>query len=103
MRILIVEDEYSIARDIEFHCRKILENLLTSLKILQTLEDAADYLGKNTIDLLLLDLNLGGRSGFDLLKPALSGPFHTIIISAQYRSGCDRIRIWSSRFCPKTF
>ncbi len=67
MRILIVEDEYSIARDIEYQCRAILGDRVTSLRILQTLEEAAEHLNKQTIDLLLLDLNLGGKNGYDLL------------------------------------
>jgi len=31
-------------------------------------DEAVDFLDKNTIDLLLLDINLGDRSGFDLCK-----------------------------------
>ena len=82
MRILIVEDEYSIARDIKWNCQRAVGEKIESLEIIQTLDNAADYLQKNQIDLLLLDLNLSGKSGFELLKTSVSGSFHTIIISA---------------------
>ena len=31
---------------------------------------------------MLLDLNINGRNGFDMLKSAVAGAFQTIIISA---------------------
>ena len=101
MRILIVEDEYSIARDIEHQCRAILGDRVSSLRILQTLEEAAEHLNKQTIDLLLLDLNLGGKNGYDLLSLAVSGSFHTIIISAHTDQALRAFEYGVLDFLPK--
>jgi DNA-binding LytR/AlgR family response regulator len=98
---LIVEDEYSIARDIEYQCRKILGDRISSLRILQTLEEAEDHLSKRAIDLLLLDLNLGGKNGFDLLHLAVSGSFHTIIISAHVDQALKAFEFGVLDFLPK--
>jgi len=103
MRILIVEDEYSIARDIEWNCRRILGKKIVSLKIIQTLETAADFLLKNPIDLLLLDLNLNGKEGYELLKIAVSGSFHTIIISAHTDQAIEAFQYGVLDFLPKPF
>lgn len=103
MRILIVEDEYSIARDIEYQCQQILGKKIVSLQIIQTLEAATDYLIKNAIDLLLLDLNLGGKNGYELLKLAVSGSFHTIIISAHTDRAIDAFEYGVLDFLAKPF
>lgn len=103
MRILIVEDEYSIARDIEWNCRQLLKKKIVSLQIKQTLESAMDYLLQNQIDLLLLDLNLSGKDGFDLLKVAVSGSFHTIIISAHTDQAIKAFQYGVLDFLPKPF
>ena len=101
MRILIVEDEYSIARDIEFQCRAILGKRVSSLRILQTLHDAAEYLSEHPIDLLMLDLNLGGQSGYGLLQLAVSGSFHTIIVSAHAGQALKAFEYGVLDFLPK--
>ena len=82
MRILIVEDQALIARRIERLVREILGDKLTHIKAIDNIDDAEDWLFESSLDLLLLDLDLHGQSGFDLLKMAVSGAFHTIIISA---------------------
>lgn len=103
MRILIVEDEYSIARDIEWNCRQISGKQIVSLQIIQTLEAAAAYIFKNPVDLVLLDLNLGGKNGYDLLKLAVSGSFHTIIISAHTDRALEAFEYGVLDFLPKPF
>jgi two-component system response regulator LytT len=82
MRILIVEDQTLIARRIERFVREILGDKLTYIKAIDNIDDAEEWLFESSLDLLLLDLDLHGQSGFDLLKTATSGAFHTIIISA---------------------
>jgi len=101
MQLLIVEDEYSIARDIEYQCRQILADQIATLKIVQTLEAAQDYLVKHHIDLLLLDLNLSGENGYDLLKFAVSGSFHTIVISAHTDRAMEAFAHGVLDFLPK--
>ena len=103
MRILIVEDEVSIARDIEWNCRQILKEECTGLRIEQTLESAVEYMAQHPVDLLLLDLNLSGKSGFELLKTASAGPFHTVIISAHTDRAIEAFRYGVLDFLPKPF
>jgi two-component system response regulator LytT len=82
MRVLIVEDQVLIARRIERFVREILGDKLTYLNAIDNVDDAEEWLFESSLDLLLLDLDFHGQSGFDLLKTAVSGAFHTIIISA---------------------
>jgi len=103
MRLLIVEDEYSIARDIAYQCRQILGDRIVSLIIIQTFAAARDYLDKHHLDLLLLDLNLGGENGYDLLKHAVSGSFHTVVISAYSERAVEAFEYGVLDFLPKPF
>ncbi len=82
MIVVVVEDEPLIASRIERMTRELLGEKLTRILVLHSLADAQNYLFSHPVDLLLLDLNLHGRDGFELLKQAISGSFHTIIISA---------------------
>ncbi|MFT5141983.1 MAG: two-component system response regulator LytT [Rhodothermales bacterium] len=82
MKILIAEDEPVIAKRIERLTREILGDRITHIKKCATLEECNSYLLTQQIDLLFLDLNLRGKDGFDVLKSAQSGAFHTVIISA---------------------
>jgi DNA-binding LytR/AlgR family response regulator len=79
---LIVEDERPTAEDIRDMIKADPGVRLSSIHILTTLHDALDYLSSHAIDVLLLDLNLNERDGFDILKQAVARSFHTIIISA---------------------
>jgi two-component system, LytTR family, response regulator LytT len=82
MNIVIVEDEQLVANRIERLTREILKEKISKITIKNSLQDAMSYIFEHQTDLLLLDLNLHGKSGFELLKVAVSGSFHTIIISA---------------------
>jgi two-component system response regulator LytT len=82
MRILIVEDEAMVARRIEQFCRRILGDRLAWLHVSETFDAAQAVLTESPIDLLLLDLNLGGDNGMALLESNVAGSFHTIIVSA---------------------
>ncbi len=82
MKILIVEDESRIARRIERMTREIFGDALSSLTHINTLKEALAFIGNESLDLVLLDLNLNGEDGFDLLTTAVSHSFHTIVVSA---------------------
>lgn len=83
MRILIVEDEALIARRLARLCREILGADLAYLKSLHRLDEAQTFLSREPVDVVLLDLNLHGEDGFELLKTMVAASFHTIIVSAQ--------------------
>jgi DNA-binding LytR/AlgR family response regulator len=82
MHIVIVEDEPVVAQRIERLTRDILKNKLSTIKCFNAVDAALDYLSEKPIDLLLLDLNLNGRNGFDVLSAAVAESFQTVIISA---------------------
>jgi len=82
VKIVIVEDEIMVARRIRMFCENILGERIELLKHFLNIEDADDYINNNNIDLLLLDLNLNSRDGFELLKSKLALSFNTIVISA---------------------
>ena len=103
MRILIVEDEASIAQRIQRMVAEITAGKKTTIKTAATFEQAKFYLGENVIDLLLLDLNLNGSSGFQLLQQAVAGSFHTIIISAHGQKAIEAFEYGVLDFVAKPF
>jgi len=103
MRVLIVEDESRIAKRIERMTQEILGSELESLTHINTLRQALSFIENNRLDLVLLDLNLNGENGFDLLKAAVSGAFHTIIISAYKDQAIAAFEYGVLDFVPKPF
>lgn len=103
MNILIVEDEARIAKRIDRLTREILGDKLNSLGHVYTLMDAQSFIQNSPLDLVLLDLNLNGVSGFDLLTEAVSESFHTIIISAYKDQAITAFEYGVLDFVPKPF
>ena len=103
MNLLIVEDEPPVARYIERCCRNILHDKIKSIDVYHTLKDASAVIQKKTIDLCLLDLNLRGANGYDLLRLSVSEPFHTIIISAHTEQAVEAFQYGVLDFVPKPF
>lgn len=103
MNILIVEDESRIAKRIERMTRDIFGDSLQSIEHVDALPEAMAYIKKNTLDLVLLDLNLNGDNGFDLLTTAVSESFHTIIISAYKAQAITAFEYGVLDFVPKPF
>lgn len=103
MNILIVEDESRIAKRIERMTRDIFGDTLQSLKYINTLQEALQFIENNELDLVLLDLNLNGDNGFDLLTTAVSKSFHTIVISAYSDQAITAFEYGVLDFVPKPF
>lgn len=103
MRILIVEDEAVVARRIETLCRRLLGEKLRGLKICGTFDAAAAALTDSPVEVLLLDLNLGGEDGMDLLRASAAGAFHTIIITANTDQALRAFEYGVIDFVPKPF
>lgn len=103
MNILVIEDEMRIAKRIERMTKDILGSRLQSLTHIGTLNEALNFVSNNPLDLVLLDLNLNGESGFDLLSTAISGSFHTIIISAYKEQAITAFEYGVLDFVPKPF
>ncbi len=103
MRILIVEDEQPIAEDLQELCAKLVGDRLESVHYELTLGNARHYLSQKRIDLLILDLNLSGRNGFELLQEAVSYSFHTIVVSANIDKAIDAFDYGVIDFVPKPY
>ncbi len=102
MRILIVEDESSIAQRIQRMVDDATKRKAV-IKVTSTIEQASLYLKENAIDLLLLDLNLNGKNGFQLLQQVVAGSFHTIIISAYKEKAIEAFEYGVLDFVSKPF
>ena len=102
LHILIVEDEPPAARYLEKCCRSVLNENLALLTV-HTFEDASRAVISEEIDLCFLDLNLKGKSGYDLLKSAVAGSFHTIIVSAHTEQAVEAFKYGVLDFIPKPF
>ena len=103
MRILIVEDERPIAQDIQLLVKQILKKEITSLHIETTLDNALAYLNEKPIDVLLLDLNLNSKDGFQILQQMVSNSFHTIVISANTNRAVEAFEYGVLDFIPKPY
>lgn len=103
MNILIVEDESRIAKRVERMTRDIFGDALQSLKHSNTLDEALGFIKNNALDLVLLDLNLNGEDGFDLLTTVVSESFDTIVISAYQDQAITAFEYGVIDFVPKPF
>ncbi len=103
MRLLIVEDEPLLVQRLERFCREILGERLESVRTATLLSEASARLDETPIDLLLLDLNLHGRDGMELLAGAVAGSFHTIIVSANTEQALRAFEYGVIDFVPKPF
>jgi DNA-binding LytR/AlgR family response regulator len=103
MNILIVEDESRIAKRIERMTRDIFGDTLQSLTHINTLHEALAFIETHSLDLVLLDLNLNGEDGFDLLTTVVSQSFHAIVISAYKDQAITAFEYGVLDFVPKPF
>ncbi len=103
MRILIAEDEPLLAQRLERFCRELLSDKITSIRIASFFSEASARLDESPIDLLLLDLNLHGRDGMQLLASSVAGSFHTIIVSANVDQALRAFEYGVLDFVPKPF
>lgn len=76
-----------------------LEQLIHS----DSLPEGQACMDKQVFDLVLLDLNLNGSDGFEVLKRTASESFHTIIISAYKEKALVAFEYGVLDFVPKPF
>lgn len=103
MKVLIIEDEFLIARRIERMCKEILGSIKSEITCIGNLADAKVYLETNKIDLVMLDLNLNGEDGLKILQQFAAESFHTIIVSAQKEKAIDAFDYGVVDFVSKPF
>jgi len=102
MRILIIEDEARIAKRIERMTALYFEGN-SVIHVFDSLKKGMDFLEKNTVDILLLDLNLNGRDGFEILQSLTSQTFQTIVVSANTENALRAFELGVLDFVPKPF
>jgi two-component system response regulator LytT len=102
MRVLIIEDEARIAKRLARMTKAYFEQQL-NLTVCDTLAKGLAYTEQSPVDLLLLDLNLNGENGFDLLEAMVARPFHTIIVSAYTDKAITAFAYGVLDFVPKPF
>lgn len=81
LKVLIVEDEWLSAR-LLIQLIKIHFPVLQVIGYAPGVEEALEFLKTNEIDLLLADVDLKGRSAFDLLDKQKDRKYPFIILSA---------------------
>lgn len=102
MRILIVEDEPPIARRLARLLREEASDV-ASIGTCATLDQARAVLDGGGVDVVFLDLNLNGRDGFDLVREASAGPFHTVVVSAHTERALEAFEVGVLDFVGKPF
>lgn len=102
MRILIVEDEPLVRQRLLRLCAEIAGSR-ARLDAVADLDAAGDRLERNIYDGLLLDLNLGGEDGFALLRRAVAGRYHCVVVSAHRERALQAFEHGVLDFVPKPF
>ncbi len=101
MTILIVEDEKYIAK----HLADMVGRIHPSARLNRcaTIDEAWLYLKNHRVDLLLLDLNLKGRDGFQVLRQLVAQDFQVIVVSAHIEKALEAFEYGVLDFVPKPF
>lgn len=103
MNILIIEDEARIARRLERMTAEFFADKPTSIFVCDSLQKGVDKIGNQPPDLLLLDLNLNGDNGFEVLEHMVAASFHTVIVSANTDKAITAFAYGVLDFVPKPF
>jgi DNA-binding LytR/AlgR family response regulator len=102
MRILIIEDEPLVRQRLQRLCAE-LAGPRARFDAVADLEAAGDRLQRNVYDGLLLDLNLGGEDGFELLRHAVAGRYQCVVVSAHRDRALQAFEHGVLDFVPKPF
>ena len=102
MRILIVEDELLVRQRLLRLCTELV-GTRARFDAVADLEAAGDRLQRSVYDGLLLDLNLGGEDGFELLRRAVAGRYHCVVVSAHRERALHAFEHGVLDFVPKPF
>jgi two-component system, LytTR family, response regulator LytT len=103
MRILVIEDEASIQDRIVRLSKKALGDQLKNIQACDSIDEGLQIIKSQIIDLLLLDLNLNGKDGFDVLREVVSQSFHTVVISAYPERAIEAYDLGVLDFITKPF
>lgn len=102
MRILIVEDEPLVRQRLLRLCSE-QAGTRARFDAVADLESAGDRLQRSVYDGLLLDLNLCGDDGFELLRRAVAGRYQCVVVSAHRDRALQAFEHGVLDFVPKPF
>ncbi|KFF23796.1 LytR/AlgR family response regulator transcription factor [Chryseobacterium vrystaatense] len=103
MNILIIEDEARIAKRIQRMTSEFFADKTHEIVVCDSLQQGLDQIVTQLPDLLLLDLNLNGDNGFEILEQMVAASFHTIIVSANIDKAITAFAYGVLDFVPKPF
>lgn len=101
LNIAIVEDEAQVAKRVARLTREILGERVENVNTFACLDEAGLALVSEAFDLLILDLNLNGEDGFELLRRVAAESFHTIVVSAYKERALEAFDFGVLDFVPK--
>ena len=81
LKALLVDDEQNNLDNLEFMLQHDCEGVYVAGKAHHAAE-AREWLSRHAVDLVFLDINMPGESGFDLLKSLPQHPFKVIFVTA---------------------
>lgn len=91
MRAILIDDENSNLENLrillEKHCPQV-----TIIATAQSVRDAVDVIEKNVPDLVFLDIQMGNKTGFDVLKLLPMRNFDVIFVTAYDQYGIEAIK-----------
>jgi DNA-binding LytR/AlgR family response regulator len=102
LRVMIAEDEAVIARRVARLTTDIL-GPSAAVSIASNLDEARAAAGRALPDILILDLNLEGRDGFEVLDDPLLRRCPTIVVSAHTERALQAFERGVRDFVPKPF
>ena len=85
MRIAVIEDNKALANGIAYRLRDVGH----AVDVLHDGEEAAAFLAREGADLIVLDINLPGRSGLDVLQDARQQGNDAPVLLLTARGGTD--------------
>lgn len=102
IRVIVAEDEAVVARRL---ARQITDTLSPNavITIIGSVAEAVAAISERPPDILVLDLNLEGRDGFDLLRDPVIGRCPTIVVSAHTDRALEAYELGIRDFVPKPF
>ena len=101
--IVIVEDEPPAARMLKKMLERAQGLKIGALSICSSIGEAKELLESRTPDLLFLDINVRGESGFDVVDDFLASPFETIITTADTAHAVRAFEIGALDYLVKPF
>jgi two-component system LytT family response regulator len=93
MKILIVDDEHSGREIIKSLLNNRHSSIVSEIKTTESVDDAFATIIEYNPDLVFLDVNMPGQSGFDLLERLDKFQFEVIFVTAHDQYAIDAFRV----------